>query len=342
MIHGRFRRRSTAGVGVAGALAALLLGSCGSTTTATAVYPYDEAYVYTTYYPTDVMYSSYYWADDWNYSTVYYYFISSLPVPAGLTAVSHDGGSTVDAGSTASGSATGIASAVESLARGMSVCPGQVTVTPKNSPPACLDSTKSQERSGVTIVFNGCAVGQSHIDGMIDVAVVRTASDATCAASTSIMSQTTLTVTNLSVRQSNGAGIMIPSQTATLTSTYPYRQNAQTVMATSTAELQVFDSTGKMTADLGTQGTDTLSLPDAQSYSIDGTAMVSDKAGSATATITKTGVTRSGGCCRPTGGTVVVDRTGGSSPGKTTWQFGPTCGDALRNGSKVTLPACLQ
>ena len=329
----------------AAVLSALVLGSCGGTTvttTTTAVHPYDEEYVYGATYPTDVIYSSYYWADDWNYSTVYYAFLGSLPSPAQPALGGRDGGSAADGGSTVPRAIDGIAGAIESLARGMSVCPGRVTVTPKTSPPACADSTKSQERSGVTIGFNGCTVGASQIDGTVDVTTMRQASISTCSSATAIMSQTTLTITNLSVRQVDGAGIVMPSQTAAIMATYLYGQNPQTVTATSSGQLQVFDGSGKMLADLATQENDSFSLPDAKSYSIDGTAVLGERSGNSTATITKAGVARSGGCCWPTSGTIVVDRTGGASPGKVSWQFGPSCGDVTRNGTAVTLPACLQ
>lgn len=328
----------------AAALSVLVLGGCGGTTTTTtaAVYPYDEAYVYTTYYPADVMYSSYYWADDWSYSTIYAYFVGSLPLPAEPAVGSRDGGVVADGGARGGGPAAGVTGAIESLARGASVCPGQVTVTPKTSPPACADSTTPEERAGVTIAFNGCMVGQERIDGMLDVSAVRSTADSTCSATTMMMSQTTLTVTGLSVRQGGGAGIVIPSLTATIAANYPYKQNAQTLAAASSGEVQVYDSSGNMTADLKTQGTDMFSLPDAQSYTVDGMESVADPSTGAAAMITKGALVRSGGCCWPTGGTILVNRMGGPSPGNVAWKFGPNCGDATRDGAKVTLPACMQ
>jgi len=48
----------------------------------------------------------------------------------------------------------------------------------------------------------------------------------------------------------------------------------------------------------------------------------------------------SASCCRPTAGTVNIDRTGGQLPGTATWTFGPSCGTVMRNAVTVTLPAC--
>jgi hypothetical protein len=75
-------------------------------------------------------------------------------------------------------------------------------------------------------------------------------------------------------------------------------------------------------------------------YTVDGTMMVKDKNG-ATATVTTMGLTRGGGCCRPTGGSFTINRTGGSNPGQSTWTFGPSCGTVMRDNQTVSLPACI-
>src|SRR6185369_17941396 len=73
-----------------------------------------------------------------------------------------------------------LASVIEALARGQSVCPGQVTVTEKMATPACAGSNATQERNGVTIVFNNCTVSGSTINGTFDVLSNRAASEQTC------------------------------------------------------------------------------------------------------------------------------------------------------------------
>jgi hypothetical protein len=105
--------------------------------------------------------------------------------------------------------------------------------------------------------------------------------------------------------------------------------------------MQIFGSTGTMISDLTYTGMDTVTLSGNSSYSVDGTTTVQEKNGPASATINKQGLTRSGGCCRPTGGSVVINRTGGASPGTATWTFGPSCGAVMRNNVSAMLPACI-
>src|SRR5450755_2677411 len=164
----------TWGRGTRTAMGALTLlavgaGSCTDTgTTATVSYAYDNPYVYSTYYPVDTAYAGYYWADSWNYYAFYYEGAvatglantgvggaPSLHGAAGangaagaIGAAGANGaaGAHGAAGATGAGGAGGggpttvrstIASVVEALARGESVCPGQVTITPKTAAPAC-------------------------------------------------------------------------------------------------------------------------------------------------------------------------------------------------------------
>ena len=79
--------------------------------------------------------------------------------------------------------------------------------------------------------------------------------------------------------------------------------------------MQTFNATGTMLADLTYTGMDTVTFSGGSSYSVDGTTTVQEKNGPASATINEQGVTRSNGCCRPTAGTVTINRTGGPHPG---------------------------
>ena len=134
---------------------------------------------------------------------------------------------------------------------------------------------------------------------------------------------------------------MLPSQSDTGSATYTFGQNAQSATITSTGELQFLDSSGKKTADHSFSGMRTLTLPASQlAYTIDGTTTINDNLASSTATLVGTGLQSSSSCCRPTAGTLMIARTGGSQPGQHTWAFGPSCGDVTRDGSSVALPAC--
>ncbi len=345
--------------------------------TTTVAYTTDYPYTYTTYYPVDTAYAGYYWADSWNYYSFYYEGLASAgPEAAGLAGMygpgGHSGGGSPGtggnhgaagqtgaaghmgaAGQTGAAGATGaggsgggasstvrasVASVVEALARGEKVCPGQVTVTPKTTTPVCSGGTSSQELNGVTIVFNGCVVQGATIDGTFDVTANRTASEPTCSGSTTITLNFTSTLTNISISSGNGK-VMIPSQTTTGMTTYMFGGIPSSITFNETGELQLSGNAGS--GDLTYTGMHTVKINGSSGYTVDGTMTVKDKNGAATATVTTMGLTRGGGCCRPTGGSFTIDRTGGSNPGQATWTFGPSCGTAMRNNQTVMLPACI-
>jgi hypothetical protein len=109
----------------------------------------------------------------------------------------------------------------------------------------------------------------------------------------------------------------------------------------SNGELQIFNNGGTMLSDHTFMGDNTFTFSGTQSYSVSGTTTIQEKNGNATATLTRNGLTRSAGCCRPTSGTMSVNRMGGLFPGQADWSFGPSCGQVERNGASATMPACL-
>jgi len=56
--------------------------------------------------------------------------------------------------------------------------------------------------------------------------------------------------------------------------------------------------------------------------------------------VSATGLKRERTCCKPTGGMLSVNRTGGNHNGTRTWTFSSSCGSATLDGKTVTLPAC--
>jgi hypothetical protein len=310
-------------------LAALAPMGAGCTGTSTVDYVYDDAYVYGYYYPADVAYSSVYWADDWAYYG--YVYAPQSPTPVG-----NDGG----AGTVR----TGVGDVIRRLARGEQVCPGQVTVTPTTSTPACSNGDASaQTRDGVTLVFTGCALpGGGTLDGKIEVVGHRTASSADCATGTIINLSHTTTITNLVYTGTGGGRLTIPTLTETGNNTYMIGQMPTKFTIGNQGRLQVYASNGNLSADLTVTGTTTFTVAgDRNSYSVDGALNVQNQSDASQATVTGAGLTRTTACCRPTAGTLSIDRTGGNSPGRHTWSFGSTCGSATRDGAAVSLPACL-
>jgi hypothetical protein len=345
-------------VGTAGAVANFV--GCGTTATTTAT---TTPYLYTSYYPADVAYSSVYWADDWAYTGLYALY---APNPVTTTGAAGTGVTVTGAagvvgtagapgqvavamggnGGTTTVTATGAVittpgDVVRALARGESVCPGQVTVTPKTVAPACTGGTT---RAGVTIVFTGCLTpAGTTINGTLDVASTRTASATTCSATTSIMLSYNSTLTNLSYTGVGGGQLVIPSMTTTGMTTYTFGQTPPSIALNVTGELQTFASGGAMTADHNFTGSSTFSFGgSATGYSVDGSLNVVDNlmAGAAS-TITVTGLQRVQTCCRPVGGTVGIVQTSGTGVGTHTWTFSSTCGSATIDGTSTTLPACI-
>lgn len=346
--------------------AALALAAAGCGGAAAADVAYEDAYAGDYYYPADVAYAGVY-AGGWGYYGIYAATPAGVSQPASLldggrvsidggvvkfdggsisvdgghVVVSVDAGRTADAGGRATGSTTvreAVGQAIREAALGGVVCAGQVTVTPKTGTTIC-----GVAASGVNIVFNGCQLsGGGTVDGTVDVQITRAASDTTCGSSTTITLAYASTITNLTYTGTGGAKIVIPNEMATSTLTYAFGQAPTTANIQTNGEIQRFAGGGSMTSDrtyTGTYNFSSISLAN-QSYTVGGMLNVTDKAGG-TATFTGTDIARDTSCCRPTGGSLAVSRTGGSHSGSHTWMFTSTCGSAMLDGKNVTLPACL-
>jgi len=299
-------------------------GSCqdDNAVYSTADYSYWDPYYYSYYYPSDLAYSGYYWADSWDYSSYYYY---SVRAPSGAA-------QTVSQGA--------VGAAIRALARGESVCPGQVTVTPKMGAGACAAAGQTQVRNGVTIVFNGCQLsGGGTVNGTFDVQASRTASDTTCTSSTQITLNHTTTITNLVYTSPNGARVVIPSQTDTGGNTYNYGSPPATAAIQSNGQAQVYDSSNNLRADVTFQGIRNYAYSASnKSYTVSGSITGKDNVTGGNTTLAGDGLTRTADCCRPTGGTLTITSSGGNAAGQHTVTFGPSCGSATFDGNAVTLP----
>jgi hypothetical protein len=331
---------------------------CGTSST----YATTDPYLYTVYYPADVAYSTVYWADDWYYPSLYAIYTPSSPNPVttgtagsngvaptggmGGTIVSTGGagGSTVvtDGGVTTGGVLTTAGDAIRALARGESVCPGAITVSPKTAPPACTGGTM---RAGATIVFNACQTpGGATLDGMIDVSSTRSANSATCTTATVISLSHTTTITNLSYTNAAGQRLIIPSQTGMGSTRYTFGQTPATVALSFTGQLQTYRSAGNsITSDHNYTGNLTFSFGGSNmGYTVDGGVTVMDnRAPGSGSTVTVTGLKRVSTCCRPIGGTIGLSQVGPTGPGTHVWSFGPACGESTIDGTGATLPACI-
>ncbi len=308
-------------------LTAVGAGSCywdDDVAPGTVDYYYEYYYPYTYYYPVDLAYSSYYWTDYYYYYD--WYWQKDPPVEAQAP--------------TNTWSAVG--SFVRALARGEAVCPGQVTVTPKMGPPACMTADNADVRTGVTLVFNGCQTPNGgKLDGTIDVTAMRNASEQTCSSNTRISLSHTTTITDLSYTAPSGQRLVIPNQTDTGTNSFTYGTTPSSLTFNSSGRVQVYGTNGSLAADLNHNGTRMVSYNSSnKTYTVSGLAAIEDTRSSARGSVLGDGVTRSSECCNPIGGTVKVTRTGGNSPGEHTWTFGPSCGQATLDGVQTAPPAC--
>jgi len=337
------------GLGVAGALAFLAAGGvgCDNGTSSGVSYAYEDPYLYSYYYPADVGYSSYYWASSWDYGDLYLATITG----ADGGAVAPDGGASGAGGSGGSGGSNSAMSArgavgqiIRALARGEQVCTGQSTITLKNAPPPCTAEGVNAVRTGATIMLNGCQLpAGGTLSGTVDITSNYAANEAACSPNTTITLGHTTTITNLVYTSPAGGQIVIPTQMDTGSNNFSFGQNPTTITIMSQGQLQFFNASGAKTADLNHTGTRMFKFAGSRSaYTVNGTVNVTDNMNAGvTAMLTAMGLQRTTDCCRPTGGTLTIARTGGAFPGTHTWTFTSTCGGVKRDNTSVTLPACL-
>jgi hypothetical protein len=280
---------------------------------------YEDPYLYDYYYVGDLAYAGMAWADEWEEGSV-----------------PHSPGDEAPAG------AWGFGGLIRALARGETVCPEHVTVTPLMAPGGCAGGATGDVRSGVTVVFSGCPLADgSSVSGRFAVEVRRSAAETACSATTSITVVATGTATDLSLTGPTGVRVVVPEQVDTATATYGYGRAPGPLSIESRGRLEIHDRAGSLIADHGHLGVRrVVASPADGSYALSGNVNVEDNHSSATASLLGTDLTRTGGCCRPTSGTLAVRRTGGSRPGQHGWSFGPVCGQASYDGTPLTLPAC--
>lgn len=319
-------------------LVAVGSAACGAAASEDVAYEDDYAGDY--YYPADVAYAGVY-AGVGYYGGIYAVGPAGVGASQPLASAIVDAAVSGDAGRAGTGASTvrgAVGQAIRNAAAGGTDCPGQVTVTPQSGTAVCGISA-----AGVNIVFNGCQLpGGGTIDGTVNVQLTRTASDTNCNASTTIMLGYTSTLSNLSYTGTGGGKIVIPNDMTTGTLNFPTGQSPTTISIMTNGEVQRFASGGTMTTDRSFTGTydfSSISLAN-QAYTLGGMLNVTDKSGG-TATLTGNNLTHNSSCCRPTGGTLAVSRTGGSHSGSHTWTFTSTCGSAMLDSKTVTLPACL-
>jgi len=339
--------------------ASLLTGGiagCESTTASDVAY--EDSYAGDYYYPADVAVAGAY-AVGWGYG-LYYDTAAGAEVPSALVAAGGAGGIGIGVGG-AGGMAIGsggrngaggaggsraitvrgaVGQAIRLAASGADVCGSNATFTraTANAGGVCGITT-----TGFNLVFNSCALpGGGTVDGTVSAQITVNASDNNCTSGTTINVAYTGTITNLTYTGSGGVKVVIPSATDMANMQTTLGTAPTTIAMMSTGEIQRIDGGGTTTSDRSFTGNRTfssISFPN-QTYMLDGSMNFTDKTGGGTATVSSMGLKRDPACCKPVGGTLSVNRTGGNHSGTHSWTFSATCGSATLDGKNVTLPAC--
>jgi hypothetical protein len=305
-------------------------GITGCSSTTSEDIAYEDAYAGDYYYPADVAVAGAYGVG-WGYGLYY------APSPDGGTGGGGHSGSLPVGASIREA----IGNAIRVAASGGDVCGGNAVFTRGS---AGAGSVCGIQTNGFNLTFNSCKLsGGGTIDGTVAVALNISAGDTNCISSTTLNVGYTSTVTNLTYTGGAGSKIVIPSQTDTASIQTTLGAPPATISMMSTGEIQRVGSNGTVNSDRTYTGNRTFSSISFanQTYTIDGSINVTDKTGGGTGVVSSMGLKREPGCCKPTGGTLSVNRMGGNHSGSHSWTFSSSCGQATFDGKTVTLPACL-
>ncbi|HXJ22978.1 MAG TPA: hypothetical protein VMT03_22355 [Polyangia bacterium] len=351
------RNTTTTILGASFATLLLLGGNTGCESTTASDVAYEDAYAGSYYYPADVAVAGAYGVG-WGYG-LYYDTAVADAMPShfgnggnGGTGIGGGGGIGGSGGSGGSGGAGGslgsgtisvrsaVGEAIRLAASGADVCGGNATFTRTTSSTASVCGISA---AGFNLVFSSCTLaGGGTVDGTVGAQVTFNASDTNCNSATMLNVSYTGTVTNLTYTGTGGGKIVIPSQTDMATIQTSLGAAPATIGMMSSGEIQRIDGSGTTTSDLTFTGNRTfsaISFPN-QTYTVDGTVNFTDKSGG-TGTVTASGLVHDNSCCKPTAGTLSINRMGGSHSGSHSWTFSSSCGTATLDGKTVTLPACL-
>lgn len=271
--------------------------------------PYGYYYAYGYYYPSDMIYAMPVYTDYWyGYPYVLEKGTTNSLLPG---------------------------ETLRELGTGESVCPGQVTMTVDQIDAVCDLGGEGTIPVRAEIAFDGCElVDGGLLDGNLLIEATQAFSDVTCDTNTVVDVSFSSTITDLRYTSVSGAESVIPSLNITGSYTRTLGGPPSTLSASVDGRVERYDPDGELLMRITVRGTQTLTpaLLASAGYSVDGVLTFEDELESRTLQATANGLTRSDGCCRPTGGTVQVTGAEGSDR----WSFGPECGDISLNGATTT------
>lgn len=300
-------------------IAAVALAAVSCTTDPYYYDPYSYYYGASYYYPADVAYGGAYYADYGAYGAPITYAQSRL----------EERDTHVLPGAT-----------LRALASGQDICPGHVTVakTPGKTP--CLAADREPAPASTTIEFTDCeSPDGTHLDGVVQIDTLHTASDTDCDADTRIDVTFTSTATNLAYTAENGIRVVLP--TLTVTGSYTRGVDARPSLIEIGIEGQIerYAKDGSTLAQTSVSGKQTLTpLDSSDGYRASGSLTLHDSIDKETVRATSDGVNRPDGCCYPTSGSIELERSNGDLD---VLRFGPECNAVTLDSESITLHDCL-
>lgn len=229
-------------------------------------------------------------------------------------------------------------SALQALASGQDICPGQVTITQQGNATACATGGDAVP-SLTSIVFRGCQLGDGgRLDGSLRIGVAQIAKDADCDSSTLVDVRYASTAINLFYTAPTGERVVLP--VLTVTGAYTRALGAYPASIDVTVDGQIYRSNedDDVEQQLAVSGNQTLvPLGASSGYRLSGTLTMTDSARQMSCTASSNGLTRSEGCLHPTSGSIDVAHSDGTTH---EWAFGPHCGDFSLEGNRISMSDC--
>ena len=235
------------------------------------------------------------------------------------------------------GSADDPVSAIRAAANGgTDVCPGEIQVDPRYEPSPCaVEGQPADIPVGAAIWFNQCKLRNGAVlDGKVETTTSRLPSDETC---------NTITVTFAATFSDfwyvapSGKKTVLSSMQVNGQFDHALGAMPQIITAKLDADIQRYDARNNLTSDRRLTGNITSALSGSPRMSItQGTLMASTTGDNSTAIIQLDRVQHDTSCCHATAGQVNVTTVNDSQ----SMEFGPSCGEATRNGQTLTLDEC--
>jgi hypothetical protein len=230
-------------------------------------------------------------------------------------------------------------SALQALASGQDICPGQVTVTQRGNTAPCANGGDAVP-SSTSIVFRGCQLRDGgRLDGSLQIGVAQIARDIDCDSSTLVDVRYASTAINLRYTSPTGDRVMLPTlmvtgaYTRALGGGYP-----ASIDVTVDGQIYRSDEDDDVEQQLVVSGTQTLvPLGPGSGYRLSGTLTMTDRAHQRSCTASSNDLTRNEGCRHPTSGSIDVEHSDGTTH---QWAFGPHCGDFSLEGNRTSMSDC--